>query len=165
MAKRLTKKDKTPTLGDIANMTSDQKNAFADRLTEQLLAAEKNVEKKPTDIIKIDLKDTTKYKTLFTLFDESEYTVREYLVHEDVSAQFGAQLDGLVRLDELYKLDLMIASGDIPESEMSKLTKDILYSPGNVQGKISSYMKKRDIANVISVDAECLQDVPSEEVK
>lgn len=148
------KKSKLKTSKDLSNMTEEQKNSFVDRLTEQLLKAEENKNKKPDEVIKIDLKDTSKYTTPFNIYDESEYTVREYLVHEDISAQFGAQLDGLVRLDEIYKLDLMIDSGDIPASDMSKIIKDVLYTPGNVQGKVSTYMKKRDLMDVVSVDVE-----------
>ena len=148
------KKNKLKSSKDLSNMTEEQKNAFIDRLTEQLLKAEENKNKKPDEVIKVDLKDTSKYTTPFNIYDESEYTVREYLVHEDISAQFGAQLDGLVRLDEIYKLDLMIDSGDIPASDMGKIIKDILYTPGNVQGKVSTYMKKRDLMDVVSVDAE-----------
>lgn len=148
------KKSKLKSSKDLSNMTEEQKNAFVDRLTEQLLKAEENKNKKPDEVIKIDLKDTSKYNTPFNIYDESEYTVREYLVHEDISAQFGAQLDGLVRLDEIYKLDLMIDSGDIPASDMGKIIKDVLYTPGNVQGKVTTYMKKRDLMDVVSVDAE-----------
>lgn len=148
------KKSKLKTSKDLSNMTEEQKNSFVDRLTEQLLKAEENKNKKPDEVIKIDLKDTSKYTTPFNIYDESEYTVREYLVHEDISAQFGAQLDGLVRLDEIYKLDLMIDSGDIPASDMGKIIKDVLYTPGNVQGKVSTYMKKRDLMDVVSVDVE-----------
>jgi len=148
------KKSKLKSSKDLSNMTEEQKSAFVDRLTEQLLKAEENKNKKPDEVIKIDLKDTSKYNTPFNIYDESEYTVREYLVHEDISAQFGAQLDGLVRLDEIYKLDLMIDSGDIPASDMGKIIKDVLYTPGNVQGKVTTYMKKRDLMDVVSVDAE-----------
>lgn len=155
------------TLNDLASMSQEQKNAFADRLLEQLMAAEESVKqnRKPSDVVVIDLKDSALYKETLKLYDESEYTVREYLVHDDIAAQFGAQIDGLVRLDEFYKLDLLLASGDIDSKDVDKIMKDILYTPGNVQGKVMSYTKK-DVASAPGNVGDPPKDefIPSAEV-
>lgn len=154
--KKKTKKniETAPTLSDFSKMDGEQKNAFAERLLEQLMKAEESVkkERKPEDVIVMDLKDTSTYTTSLKLYDEAEYVVREYLVHEDVSAQFGAQIDGLVRLDEIYKIDLLSASGDIEEKDIMAAIKDILYTPGNVQGKAQKYIKKD--AEYVVVESE-----------
>lgn len=151
------------TLNDLASMSQEQKNAFADRLLEQLMAAEESVKqnRKPSDVVVIDLKDPALYKETLKLYDESEYTVREYLVHDDIAAQFGAQIDGLVRLDEFYKLDLLIASGDIDSNDVDKIMKDILYTPGNVQGKVMTYTKKDEFIP----SAEVVEETKAEESK
>jgi hypothetical protein len=144
MKKNKKTKPEATTLMDVANMDETQKSQFAERLLNQLMAAEESVKKdrKPEDILKIDLKDVTLYKTPFNLYDESEYVVREYLVHEDVSAQFGALLDSAVRLDEFYKLDLLIDSGDIDSKEVLKIIKEVLYTHGNAQGIVTKFVKK-----------------------
>ena len=127
----------------LADMSEEQKNQFADRLFEQLMAAEKSAKLNRTkdDIVKLELKDFETYTVPLSLYDESEYTVREYLVHDDVANQFAAFVDTAVRLDEFYKLDLMLASGDIEASEQDKISKEILYTPKNVQGIVSKHMK------------------------
>lgn len=133
------------TLNDLKNMSSEQKDAFTARMVEQLMAAEMNVENKKTsdDITKLQFNDFTEYKTPFTLYDESEYTVREYFVHEDIAAQFGAQVDGLTRLDEVYKLSLMLDCGDFDVSEVPEMLKEILYTQGNVQGVVGKKLKEK----------------------
>jgi hypothetical protein len=133
------------TLNDLKNMSAEQKDSFTARMVEQLMAAEMNVENKKTkdDIVKIDCTDFEAYKTPFTLYDESEYTVREYLVHDDIAAQFGAQLDGLTRLDEVYKLSLLLDCGDFEASEVPNIIKEILYTQGNAQGIVSKKLKEK----------------------
>lgn len=143
----MAKKNKTnETLSDVVNMTPKEKSAFAERLTEQLMAAEKNQEegKKPSDVEVIEMKDFDTYTYPLDIYDESGYTVKKYLVHEEVGAQFGAMIDGLVRLDEMYKLALLIDSGDIEKKECLKLMKEALFTPGNVQGKISEHLKSKE---------------------
>lgn len=148
MAKKIkTKNVETPvlTLNDLKNMTSEQKDAFTARMVDQLMAAEKNVENNKTkeDITKHSFTDFTEYKTPFTLYDESEYAVREYLVHEDIAAQFGAQIDGLTRLDEVYKLSLLLDCGDFNISDVPEMLKEILYTQGNAQGVVSKKLKEK----------------------
>jgi hypothetical protein len=143
-------KKKTETLSDVVNMTPKQKNAFADRLTEQLLAAEKNVEagKKPEDVQIEEFFDFETYTHPLSIYDENGYSVRKYKVHEDIGAQFGAHIDALVRLDEMYKLSLLIDSGDIKPSNCIKIMKDVLFSPGNVQGKVTEFIKSQESKEV-----------------
>ena len=140
----MTKKNET--LADVVNMTPKEKNAFVDRLTEQLINAEKNMEvgKKPEDVVVVDMKDFATYTYPLDIYDEAGYVVKKYLVHEEVGAQFGAMIDGLVRLDEMYKLSLLIDSGDIKGKECVSMMKDILFSPGNVQGKVTEHVKRKE---------------------
>ena len=130
----------------LADMTPEQKDAFADRLLRQLMDAEESAKKGRTkeDVVVIDLTDFAEYKTPLTLYDESEYTVRKYLVHDDVAKQFSAFVDTAVRLDEFYKLDLLIDSKDIDKSEVFDIMKEILYTPGNVQGSVIKHSNKEE---------------------
>lgn len=138
----------------LSEMSEEQKNRFADRLFEQLKAAEKSAKLNRTkdDVVKLDLKDFETYTVPLSLYDESEYTVREYLVHDDVAKQFAAFVDTAVRLDEFYKLDLMLASGDIDSSEQDKISKEILYTPKNVQGIVSKYLNASNDAEYSVVE-------------
>lgn len=138
--------EKNMTLEDLRNMSPEKKNDFADRLLEQLQAAEKSKEMGRTskDIVTIDMDDFSKYTDTITIYDEQDYRVLRYKAPTDLVAQFAGQIDGLVRLDEFYKLDIVNQEGLLTAEEYTELTQKILYTQGNVQGVVSDKLKEKE---------------------